>query len=266
MKTIKYLLYKILGLKIYLKIVSYIYIKYMDWGFGKTKYTELHYLKNIIKPDFFCIDIGANLGYYSYFLSKLIGKDGKLIAIEPVPLFGKIWEKNIRRLKIKNAVLYPYALGAENKKVKMGMPVIKGNVHHGMTKIIENINIYQKKKFTSIRKNKNNIGKIFNVEMKIPDELFEKLKKLDFIKIDIEGYEYIALKNMKKTLRKHKPIIQAELSGKENRRKSIELLYYMSYNIYILKSNQLVEIIYDETDNDEIDNYDGDFYFITKIN
>ncbi|MDD4149846.1 MAG: hypothetical protein PHE33_07440, partial [Bacteroidales bacterium] len=62
MKIFRVILYKIFGLKVYLKIVSKLYIKYISCGFGKDKYPELHYLNSIIKPGFVCIDIGANLG------------------------------------------------------------------------------------------------------------------------------------------------------------------------------------------------------------
>ena len=250
MKTIKQLLYKIFGLKTYLKIVSCVYIKYISYGFGKKKYAELHYLKNIIKQDFVCIDIGANLGYYSYFLSKILGNNGKLIAIEPVPLFGKIWRKNIKKSNSKNIIFYPYALGAENKNMKMEMPIINGNVRHGMTQIVDNVEtntIHNAVKTSSFT---------FDVEMKIPDELFASIERIDFIKMDIEGYEHIALENMKKTLIKHKPLIQAELGGKENRQKSIKILLDISYKIYVLKDNELVEI-----DEKDIENYGGDFYF-----
>lgn len=243
MKFIKLLLYKIFGLKTYLRIVSKIYILSVKAGFGKAKYPELFFLKSIIKPGFTCIDIGANMGYYSVFLSKYASENGKVFAVEPVPLFAQIWSKNVKGLK--NIELFNCALGAEETNVEMGMPFINGVVHHGMTKIVtDQTSNYEEK---------------FNVQMKNPDKLFGGIKKIDFIKIDVEGYESIVFENMTETLKKHMPLIQSELSGQENRQKVIELLKPLGYITHILK-NGMLNIA---SDNDIL-NYNGDFYFKTK--
>lgn len=236
------LLYKILGLKKYLRLISFIYIRLIKCGYAKKKYEELYFLRKIIKEGFTCIDIGANLGYYSYFLTKYAGNGGKIYAVEPIPLYGEILQKNV---KADNFRLFPYALGAENKSVEMGLPNINGRLHHGMTKII------------SEKNDNNNYEKKFQVEMKIPDELFDEIEKIDFIKIDIEGYESIAFENMKTILRKHKPLIQSELSGIENKRKAIEILSELGYKTKILKGNKLIDIA-----TQHISDYNNDFYFV----
>lgn len=233
MKSIKLLIYKIFGLKTYLQIVSRIYIFLTTLGYGKKKYPEIHRLKELIKPGYNCLDIGANLGYYSFFLSKYAGKEGKVFSVEPIPLFGEIWKKNVARTKMNNLELLPYALGAEEKKVQMGMPTVEGTVHHGMTKVIDSKeNIYEK---------------TFDVTMQIPDKLFLNLPKINFLKIDIEGYEHIALANMKEFLNRDKPMIQAELGGEENRKASIKILQEIGYKIFIVKNSRFCETSLEES-------------------
>lgn len=224
----RYIAYKLLGLKNYLRLVSRIYIKLIERGHMKKSYPELHFLKKMINKGDTCIDIGANLGYYSYFLSKYTGMDGKVYAIEPVELFGKIWKKNVSCSKINNLVLLPYALGAEEKSIEMGMPKVVDTVHHGMTKIISD--------------SKNECEKVFKAEMRIPDKLFHEIEKIDFIKIDVEGYESVVLENMKQTLEKHSPLIQGEMGGIENRKACIKILRSLNFNPYILKDGRLVEV------------------------
>ncbi|MDR2836690.1 MAG: FkbM family methyltransferase [Bacteroidales bacterium] len=240
MKTIRRILYKILGLEKYLKLVSFTFIRYIKSGFGKSKHAELHYLKKIIKDGFVCIDIGANLGYYSYFLTKYCGEKGKVYAVEPISLHVKILKKNVRG---KNFQVFPYALGAENTTVEMGMPKIDGIIHHGMTKIVH--------------ENQNSYEKVFNAEMKIPDELFGNLGKIDFIKVDIEGYESVVFSNMLQVLKKYKPLIQSELSGSKNRIDVINLLSGIGYKAYILENIFLVEI-----KKEDVQKYETDFYFV----
>lgn len=242
MKLIRIILFKILGLKTYLRLVSKIYIIYIKAGFGKKKYPELFYLKTIIKSGYTCLDIGANLGYYSAFLSKFAGPSGKVYAVEPVPLFAEIWKKNTKNRNSSKLHLFNCALGESSTTVEMGMPVIDGVVHHGMTKILTDKNQeYQK---------------TFSVQMQNPDVLFSAIEKIDFIKVDVEGYESIVFNNMKETLSKHKPMIQSELSGATNRINVINTLSALNYKIYILQNDKLIE-----ADNIIIDTYDGDFYF-----
>jgi len=243
MKLIRKIIYKFLGLKTYLYIVSKIYITLIKFGFFKKKYAELHFIKKIIKPGDVCIDIGANLGYYTYFLAKATGKNGKIYAVEPVDIYRNILSYNIKKYR-KNVTILPYALGKENKTILMGMPVINGIVHHGMTKILDN-------------ETNTNIEKKFSVQMKIPDEIFDNLNKLNFIKCDVEGYEYYVFSNMIKILTKHKPMVQCELGN--NKINTIQLFETLGYNTYILQNNNLIK-----QHTDFILNYPNDVYFIHK--
>ncbi|MDL2228427.1 FkbM family methyltransferase, partial [Odoribacter sp. OttesenSCG-928-L07] len=198
---------------------------------------------NLILEGDFCIDIGANLGYYSYFMSKYVGNTGKVFAVEPIPNFAEIWKKNVAKTKIKNLYLFPFALGETNKTVKMGMPVIDGVLHHGMTKVISDDSNYEK---------------VFDVQMRNPKEVFGNLEKIDFIKVDIEGYESVVFEQLKEIISIHKPLIQSELGGIENRTKSIDILTNLSYKVCVLKDNNLIEI-----SPSDAGNYNQDFYFVT---
>jgi predicted PolB exonuclease-like 3'-5' exonuclease len=92
--------------------------------------------------------------------------------------------------------------------------------------------------------------------MKIPDKVFADIAKIDFIKIDVEGYEHLVFENMIQTIEKHKPLIQSELSGKENRQSVISILKSLGYKTCILKNNNIVE-----ASSKDIENHEQDFYF-----
>jgi FkbM family methyltransferase len=214
-------------------------------GLLKKKYPELFFLKTLIKPGDICFDIGANVGYYSWFMLKHTGNNGKVYAVEPVHMFSTIWKNRIKKHPSKCYELFPFALGDENKTVQMGTPSINGVVHHGMTKIMDN--------------NTANIVATHEVEMRIPDELFSTIEKIDFLKIDVEGYESLVFENMQTTIKRTYPIIQAELSGTENRKKVISLLESLAYKTCVLDDNKLIVA------NEEVKNTSAtDFYFIPK--
>jgi FkbM family methyltransferase len=246
MKTIRNILLKTLGFGGYLRFVSFIYLRFVNLGFLKSKYPELFFLKKIIKPGFTCIDIGANVGYYSHFLAKFAGKEGELYSVEPIPLFGKIWKKNVSQNICKKTELLPYALGSENATVNMGTPVVHGVIHHGMTHIVKN--------------GEENIAQTFEVPMRIPDELFANLSKVDFIKCDVEGYEQYVFGNLKNTLLKHKPLVQSELGGEENRKFVINLFEELGYTTCLLREN---EALTDASIDEKLHGV-NDFYFVAK--
>jgi FkbM family methyltransferase len=245
MKFFRKLLLKLVGLKAYYIIVSRVYTSLTANGFLKKKYPELFYLEKIIKPGFVCIDIGANMGYYSTFLSRLAGAQGKVYSVEPIPLFVDLLRLNLKSTGVKNVEVLPYALGESNKVVKMGTPAVNGLIHHGMTKV------------ASLSDEK--YAQEYAVEMKVPDELFANLKRLDFIKCDIEGYEYFVFSNMVKTINRFFPLIQTELNDAEGRWKVITLLASSGYSAHRLVNNTL--LLLSET---EINTHPSDFYFLHK--
>jgi FkbM family methyltransferase len=253
MKTIRKVLVKVVGIKTYLIWVSKIYITLINFGFSKSKYAELYFTQKIVKEGDTVLDIGANLSYYSYFLAKKIGDSGKLLAVEPIPLFAGIWRKNMSKYKTENIKLFNCALGNKEKAaVNMSIPIVNGVVRHGLTKVDGQKDEKVHEKILE-----------FKVPMHIGDELFlsENLTQLNYLKCDVEGYEQFVMPSLKKTISKFKPLIQIELNGKENRENVVSFLLPLNYSICILVNNKLKQI-----QQTEIHNYNQDFYFLNNDN
>ena len=85
----KKIIFKTLGTKNYLIVLQFLFRLFYRLGLLKRtdEYKFHHYIKKMIKPGDVVVDIGANLGYFSIIFSKLIRPNGKLISIEPVPVF-----------------------------------------------------------------------------------------------------------------------------------------------------------------------------------
>lgn len=243
MKAIRKFIYSILGLHGYLRLVSKVYLCMINVGMLKSKYPELFFLKKIIRQGDTCLDIVANVGYYSHFLCKYVGIQGKVYAVEPISDFSTIMMKNIPKKYRKNFVLYPYALGGEEKKIEMGLPIVDGIIHHGMTHIMN-------------QQEQQAVAKIFEVEMKVPDKLFSEISKLDFVKCDVEGYEYFVFSNMQDTFSKHKPIVQCELGG-NYKNDTLNLMKSLGFFVYVLE-NHYLKLLQEE----QILQYANDVYFV----
>lgn len=220
-KQLRKILVQTLGFERYIRFVSDVYLRLVGAGWGKRQYPELFFLEKIIRPGFVCLDIGANLGYYSVALSRLAGSEGQVLAVEPIPAFQAIWQDNVKRSGIRNLTLLPYALGGQNTTVQMGTPERDGLLHHGMTKVAAS--------------NPNeHYARTYDVPMRIPDDLLAHLPRLDFVKCDVEGFEFEVFRHMQATLRRFQPLIQTELNGLENRQAVVNLLAELGYKPFML--------------------------------
>jgi FkbM family methyltransferase len=243
-KKLRAFLLKSLGTERYLSLVSRIYINMIWRGMMKAKYPELFYLKELVKPGFTCIDIGANVGYYSTMLSRLCGATGHVHAVEPVQLFQSVFKRNMRVFGCSNVTLHPVALGGETSTITMGTPVIDGVFRHGLTHVIE--------------PDEDTTGMYtYQVNMCRPDDLFATLKRVDFMKCDVEGYEVFLMPHFRNILATFKPLIQIEISSADNRDSIQQLFATFGYHPYKLQGDTLIRM----TSNDAVKYEGGDFYF-----
>ena len=133
------------------------------------------------------IDIGGHCGFWSFYLG---GNFKKVYAFEPVEIFRECFKKNIPH---GNVELLPVALGNENGFVSMNVELENTGATH-------------------VSSNTNDLNK---VELKKLDDY--ELTNVDFIKIDVEGYENQVVLGAKETLLRNKPIIIVEQKGFSDR-------------------------------------------------
>ncbi len=241
---IKQALYKILGVKNYLIVVSRLF--FISYNLGllkKDKTFDCHYfIKNLIRKGDHVIDIGANLGYYSRLFAKLVGPYGKVFSVEPVTLFRKILKINTS--EFKNTII-PYALGTEdNLSVVMGIPKSNKYLRHGLTRVLD-VNEKEPFEFT------------FTEKMFTPATLFGKLERCDYIKCDVEGYEIHIIPQLELLLRPFQPIIQIEIEP-VNRKSIGSFLASLSYSAYYLKDELLFPV------GSSLEETVGDIYFVPE--
>src|SRR5215831_8430935 len=226
--NIKSWLYKRFGLKKYLKLLQTLFLLGYKTRLLKisSKYKWHYFVKKIIYPDNTIIDIGANLGYFSYIFAHIINEQGRLYSVEPVKPYRELLEKSLPRKD--NITIYPFALGNSNEgPVKLGMPPMLQNLHylrHGTVTILEEKNIGSDQL-------------IFESDIKKGSEIFSNIEKLDYIKCDVEGYETIVLTELKSVLQKHFPLVQLETWGEQL---PVMLTYFseLGYKAYHLQNNQ----------------------------
>lgn len=137
---------------------------------------------DFIKPGMVCIDIGANIGYYALLAAK---KGGFVHAIEPLPANIEVLKINIELNHYKNIKVYQLAIGSSEGKQEF---LTSEHFNCGVIK-------------TDILKDRPFIKSVM-VDMMTLDNFCKEqnINKVDFIKMDVEGYEVEIIKGMRKTL------------------------------------------------------------------
>jgi FkbM family methyltransferase len=240
MKTLKKILFKLLSQRAYLKTLHRSFYLLYDLGFLKNDARfKYHYMvKQLIEPNFSVLDIGANLGYFSKNFARL-AKNGKLISIEPVPVFFETLSYFMK--KFPHVTLYNVALGTEKGTITMVLPESNGMIRTGLPHIAES---EEEKQLHA------------NQEVQIVkgSELLSDLDRLDYIKCDIEGYELNVFKDIKPVLEKHLPFVQIEIAEK-NLPEMIDLFSSLGYTQFGIKDFKFIEERGKQAE-------DGDFFFV----
>ncbi len=134
-------------------------------------------LKDIIAPGMTVVDVGANIGIYTALMARIVGEKGKVYAFEPSPHNFNLLKKYNKN---NNVTLVQAAAGDTTGEIVLYISD-KLNVDH---QTYETDEIREKVNVLSYR---------------LDDYL--KNEKVDFIKMDIQGFEYHALLGMKNILR-----------------------------------------------------------------
>jgi len=169
------------GFKIYLHKEADLLSEALLLGYDLDSTMRKLALNNLKKGDV-VIDLGANIGYHTLKFSRIVGDTGKVYAFEPDPNNFKLLEKNIKENNCKNVIAYQKAVCEKKGQVKLN--IWKGNF--GGNSIYNDKNIQEKKQVI--------------VESIVLDDYFVN-EKVDFMKIDIEGAEFSALKGAKNILK-----------------------------------------------------------------
>ncbi len=228
-KAIKRLVFRSISLESYLRLMQRGYFFLYGTGllrpFGS--FALHYYVKKLIRKGDTVIDIGANLGYYSILFARWTGSEGRVLAVEPIRLYNKIFNEKARRHP--NITLYPCALGEEEGNIWMVTTAGQGGyLRTGLP------HVWDPDKDGPLEE----IEFRFEAQMKRPSDLFGNLDRIDYIKCDIEGYEYHVLSRMSDIIAKHRPKIQVEVWGR-NERNIDELLTGLGYRPFKLSGGRL---------------------------
>jgi FkbM family methyltransferase len=172
--------------------------------------------------------IGANVGGITLVMSFATGRKGKVIAIEPHPLMVERIRANVELNRLDNVSVMPVAL-SDTAGSAVLYAAEEGYFHQGRSGLKPSKGITREITIEKIT------GKM------LQDEIGNQLCK--FIKIDVEGHDFIVLKELEYIIKKHRPHLILEYnrnSWKDHHcdiQQAVDLIYSYDYRIYFIKHN-----------------------------
>jgi FkbM family methyltransferase len=161
-----------------------------DRGVGRPLYklrryepTETAFLSRVLKKGMTFVDVGANIGYFTTLASRIVGVDGKVVGIEPDPENFSLLRKNLATNRMDNAVALNLALGPQS-----GVAVLNRSAENfGDHRIYGTPRTDEKSIQVRVEQ--------FDFVVKAME-----LEKVDFIKIDVQGFEHAVQRGMRETV------------------------------------------------------------------
>ncbi len=168
---------------------------------------DQYHAQKSIKEDSVVIDAGANIGAFSVFAAHLAPK-GRIYCFEPTPETFAILQKNTR--EYPHITLFPMALGETKKNIDLiineGAQAANTLADSGM------LDSHSAKHF----------GRRVSVRVTTIDAL--GLERVDFIKMDAEGYEKQIIEGARHTIKTCSPLMSLSAYHRPGDKKDIPAL------------------------------------------
>jgi FkbM family methyltransferase len=156
---------------------------------------ESAFLDNNLKSGDVFVDVGAHVGYYSLLAAKLVGESGKVVAVEPNPPTIVRLEKDIALNPFKNILVQKVACTDKETTLKFYQASLENSGNSSMSQ------------------GNAKDGKEITVRGVPLDKIVEDLgiKRVDMVKIDVEGGEMSVLGGMTNIIATYHPKFAIDL-------------------------------------------------------
>lgn len=219
----RYYLVNYIGGKIYLRLAEYPTM--FARKFGVYEYLKSSFFRSFLRKGMTVVDIGASKGFFTLLSARLVGKEGRVISVEPEPTNVKWLRKSIKENGYGCVKSLQLAMSDRNGHAKLF--------------------VGKKTGWNSLYRSETTNEDTVDVETRTLDSLVKdaRAKHVDLIKIDTEGAEEFVLKGAEKTLRGNRDVVVIiELHEGIRRDKLFGFLEGLGFGIHRLTMDGLAEI------------------------
>jgi len=162
----------------------------------KKQELELYEIGWLVAKGTIAVDIGANKGAYTYALSKIVGKKGLVLSIEPIEELAAYLQRACAQLKLPT-IVEQCCLSDKDGEGALFIPVEGGELQTGLATLNKG------------DKEKDNVRK---VKIRRLDDMLQKRdKRVSFIKCDVEGHEMEVFRGAIEILKSDRPNVLVEI-------------------------------------------------------
>jgi FkbM family methyltransferase len=154
---------------------------YLGLTINRTYESEVtQFLQERVRSGQVVVDLGANIGYFTLLLAKLVGPRGHVVAFEPDPTTFRLLERNVRENGYTNVVLHRQAVAD-----RCGSALLYLNPDNpGDHRLVDGAD-----------------RESVEVDVISIDEALPELRtRISWVKMDIQGAELAALRGMRTLL------------------------------------------------------------------
>ena len=165
--------------------------KYVAAGVYEPELAAL--LRQTLRPGMGVLDLGANIGFFTMLAASLVGREGYVLAVEPNLANVRMLEASRKQNGFTQVALAACAIGAASGVLALDTAfsnIRTGPVSDVAADIIET-----------------HIVPCFPLPQLVPPD-----RRIDFIKIDVEGAEHLVLAASRDLLLRWRPVIASEFS------------------------------------------------------
>lgn len=171
-------------------------------AFLRDQFSEAHVLnatRNLLRPGAVALDIGASIGFHTVFLAKLVGPEGRVLAMEPSPAAMDLLETNLRLHDLHWV-----------EPVKAGAAATSGTAVLNVVCAADGSLTADPRNSMLRQSARSSVG--IEISTTSVDDLVSKhkLERLDLVKVDVEGLELAVLSGSTMTLGRFRPSIIVE--------------------------------------------------------
>lgn len=158
---------------------------------------ELSFASRYLQSGMTVLDVGAHHGLYTLLASKRVGTSGKVYAFEPSVRERKALRKHLFLNRCKNVFVEDFAAGNDAREAEF---YVVSGIETGCNSL----------RPPTLRDGTSYLTK---VQMRRLDDWVreEKINRVDFIKLDVEGGELDALRGAGELLRRFQPVLLVEV-------------------------------------------------------
>jgi FkbM family methyltransferase len=178
---------------------------------GEVLEGELEVFRQLLRPGMTVLEVGANIGAHTVPLSRLVGPEGVIHALEPQRIVFQALCANLALNSISNVRCRQVAAGEQPGTI-----------------LVPKLNFDQPNNFAGLSLGDFQEGE--TVKLVTLDSL--NLPRCDFLKVQTAGMELPVIRGAVQTLRKFRPLLYVENNRQDRSAALIEALLALDYKLF----------------------------------